>query len=234
MVYLSDSVKASERVVTQQPQYRLQPGDRLDINVTALNQQAAQEFNVLPVVSKTGDATALGSAGGYLVADNGNIWFPQVGNVYVRGMTTQEVSEKLQNELLKYLKEPAVMVYVSNFKVNVLGEVNRPGTILVPDGKISILEVISQSGDLTVYGKRENVLVIREKDGKREFAKLDLTSNNIFSSPYFYLQQGDVVYVEMNKNKVLANDPTKAHKFKVISLILAGITAAALIHNSLK
>ena len=233
MTYLADSVKASQKIVAKKPDYFLQPGDRVNIIVTALNPQAAQEFNQMPVTPSTG-TLATTPSGGYLVDDDGNIVFPQIGTIHAAGITTKKLADTLKTNLLNYLKEPAVTVNVINFKVNILGEVNRPGPVIVPDGKMSVLEAISQSGDLTIYGKRENVMIIREMNGKREFAKLDLTSNDIFDSPYFYLQQGDVVYVEMNKNKMVLSDASETRKFRITSIILAAVTAGAILFNSLK
>lgn len=233
MTYFADSVKASQQIVTKKPDYKLQPGDRLNIVVTALNQQAAQEFNQMTVSSTTSTESTTPS-GGYLVDDDGNIMFPQIGTVHVAGITTKKLADNLGDSLLNYLKEPLVTINILNFKVNILGEVNRPGPIVVPDGKMSVLEAISQSGDLTIYGKRENILLIREQNGKREFAKLDLTSNDIFDSPYFYLQQGDIIYVEMNKNKMVLSDASETRKFRITSILLAAVTAGAILFNSLK
>ena len=233
MTYFADSVKASQQIVAKKPDYKLQPGDRLNIVVNALNQQAAQEFNQLPVSASSNTENATPS-GGYLVDDDGNIVFPQIGALHVAGITTKKLADNLRDSLLNYLKQPLVTINILNFKVNILGEVNRPGPIVVPDGKMSVLEAISQSGDLTIYGKRENILLIREQNGKREFAKLDLTSNDIFDSPYFYLQQGDIIYVEMNKNKMVLSDASETRKFRITSILLAAVTAGAILFNSLK
>ncbi len=244
MVYLADSVKESQKIIASNYQYYLQPGDRVEILVTALNPLAAQAFNIVVSNNTTSGQASLGSPGssfsatpstsGYLIDKNGNINFPELGDISVAGLTTDSVASKIQTTLLQYLKQPTVIVNLLNFKVNVLGEVNRPGTIVVPDGKISILEAISQSGDLTIFGKRENILVVREKNGQRAFGRVDLTSNNIFNSPFFYLEQGDVVYVELNRNKLLANDALAARNVRNISLALAFITSAALVYNVLK
>lgn len=233
MVYLTDSISQSQRVVSVQEESKIQPGDRLEIAITALNPQAAMVYNMLPAITQ--DATTGAPAkGGYLVDQTGNIQFPQLGNIAVSNLTRLEIAEKIKVELAKYIKEPSVSVNIINFKINVLGEVSRPGSILVPDGKITILEALGESGDLTIYGRRENILIIREKDGKREFGRIDLTSNQVFTSPYFNLRQGDVVYVEMKKNKAIVSDAEANNNFRLASLVLTAITAIAVVINVLK
>ena len=238
MNYLADSVTQDARMV-QDFKVILQPGDRISIMVSALNPGAAQAFNIGSVSqapSLSGDGGASGSSAqtGYLINEEGTIQFPQLGKLTVKGMTTQQVAETIQKALLQFLKDPIVNVTLINFKINVLGEVNRPGTITVQDGKMTVFEAISRSGDLTINGIRDNILVVREKDGKREFGKVYLASNNIFSSPFFYLQQGDIVYVSMNKNKLLLSDASQQRKFSIITLVFASISTIAIVFNALK
>jgi polysaccharide export outer membrane protein len=242
MTYLADSVTTAEKLAAGDFKLLLQPGDRITILVTALNPLAAEQFNVLTANNMTLGTDASKSPGnspapvmsnyGYLVDPDGNIQFPQLGSIQVKGMTLNAVGEFIKKQLLQYLKEPTVIVNLINFRVNVLGEVNHPGTITVPDGKITILEAISEASDLTIFGKRENILVVREKDGKREFGRIDLTSNQLFNSPYFYLKQGDVVYVELNKNKLILSDANEARNFRIISIILGVITSAAIVYEA--
>jgi polysaccharide export outer membrane protein len=253
MTYLADSVTDAERLVSKDFKLLLQPGDRISILVTALNPEAAQQFNVLTATTLSINADASKSAGsaggtgsastpaspvvsdyGYLVDGDGNIQFPELGNVQVRGLTLSEVADKIKKQLLQYLKEPTVIVNLINFRVNVLGEVNHPGTITVTDGKITIIQAISEASDLTIFGKRENILVVREENGKREFGRVDLTSNKIFNSPFFYLKQGDIVYVELNRNKLILSDANGERNFRIISIILGAITAAAISVNALR
>ena len=234
MVYLADSVKASQRI-TSMYEHILQPGDRIQVLVTALNPEAALAFNIAPLITVLNRSNTEYSQGsniasnGYLIDLDGTIQFPQLGKLEVKGLTTNAVSKMIQQKLLQFLKEPVVLVNISNFRVNVVGEVNRPGTITVPDGKITILEALSQSGDLTIFGRRENILVVREKNGKREFGQLNLTSNSLFDSPYYYLEQGDVVYVEMKKDKLVLNDAVEARNYRIFSLVLAALSAAGII-----
>ena len=249
-VYLSDSVKASHLTVQPYQMTKLRVGDRLQITVTALNPIAAQAFNqgggqVSASAGSSGSGGGAGSAGGsgsggsgattgYLINSSGNIQFPQIGNVKVEGLTTDSLEKVIEVKLLEFLKEPVVTVNQINFNINLIGEIYKPGVVNVPDGKLSILEAIARSGDLTLYGKRENVLVIREKNGKREFGRIDLTSNNIFNSPYYYLEQGDVVYVDVNENKLLGADMLQTRRLTMVTIILGAITTLFVIKNYLK
>ncbi len=247
MIYLDDSVTDAEKLVSKDFRLLLQPGDRISILVTALNPEAAQQFNVLTATTLSISADASKSSGsasnpappivsdyGYLVDGDGNIQFPELGNVQVRGLTLSEVGDKIKKQLLQFLKEPTVIVNLINFRVNVLGEVNRPGTITVTDGKITIIQAISEASDLSIFGKRENILVVREANGKREFGRVDLTSNKIFNSPFFYLKQGDIVYVELNRNKLILSDANGERNFRIISIILGAITATAISISALR
>lgn len=196
--YFQDSVTEAEKIINEVPTI-IKPGDRLNINITAINKSAAEAFNV------TGTAGA--SLSGYLVDSLGNIRLLQLGVIHAAGFTAAALQDHLQQQLSGYLKGPLVTVEITNFKVSVFGEVGNPGVIAVPDGKISIIEAIVQSGDLTLFSKRQNILIIRQQDGKREFGRVDITSNQIFESPFYYLRQNDIVYVEADKTKYISNNP---------------------------
>ncbi len=241
-VYLSDTVRSSHLTVVQPHSPKLRVGDRIQITVTALNPIAAQAFNqgggqvvggIASGSSSTGGSSNSGLVG-YLINSNGNIQFPQIGSLQVIDLTTDSVEQMLETKLLQFLKDPVVSVSQLNFNINVLGEVAKPGVVNVQDGKMTILEAISRSGDLTLMGKRENVLVVREKNGKREFGRLDLTSNNVFNSPYYYLEQGDVVYVDVNENKLLGADILQVRRITITSFALGIISTLLLLKNGLK
>ncbi len=172
----------------------IRPGDRLGIAITAVNKEAAEAFNATPAAGES-------STGGYLVDSAGNIQLLQLGLLHVAGYTTPQLKDTLQQELVGYIAGPLVTVSIINFQVNIMGEVGSPGAITVPDGKMNILQAITRSGDITQYGKRENILVIRELNGERTFGRVDISSNHVFESPYFYLQQNDIIYVEPAKAK---------------------------------
>ncbi|CAM4352878.1 polysaccharide biosynthesis/export family protein [Gillisia limnaea] len=182
----------------------IKPNDLLTISVSAYNMEAAQPFN-LPVV---GVAMGGGDAGlrvggtpqlqPFLVDSDGNIEFPQLGTVQVAGLNRQELAAKLKASISEYVKEPIVNVRIVNFQVSVLGEVNRPGTFSIPDEYLSLPKALGLAGDMSIYGMRENVLVVREENGQKKYAYLDLTDADVMNSPYYYLKQNDVVYVEPN------------------------------------
>jgi polysaccharide biosynthesis/export protein len=197
--YLSaDRPDSTHTRIWQSYEAKIQPGDRLSINVTALNPASAQIYNL------SGGASAPGQ--GYSVDQKGNILFPQFGFIHVAGYTKDELRDTMIGRLVNYLKDPVVVVEFANMKVTVLGEVGRQGPIVLNDGKINILEALGQAGDITISGRRDSVLVIREEDNKRQFGYVNLLSNEAFKSPYFILQQNDVVVVPMNNRKASQKD----------------------------
>jgi len=184
----------------------IQKADILSITVSSLNPEDSKIFNA--PTNPFGSSTALSSsqlaAYGYLVSPEGNITFPVLGNLHAAGLTKQELTDTIVGLLnrKKLLLDPIVSIRSLNFHVTVLGEVLAPKVVDVPNEKISILEAIGMAGDMTIYARRDNVLLIREEDGKKIIRRLNLNSEEIFSSQYFYLKTNDVVYVESNKAKV--------------------------------
>lgn len=169
---------------------------------------------------------------GYLVDEDGNIQFQKIGVLHVEGLTRTGLKDLLDSKLKDtFLIHPYYTIRFLNYKFTMLGEVMRPGIFSIPGEHISLLEAIGVAGDITFYGRRDNVLVIREVNGKRDFQRLDLTKPDIMASPYFYLQQGDVVYVEPNKRKVAASDQVTARN---ISIALSIISTIAIIYSLLK
>ncbi len=198
MVYLQDAdgIDAIEAIVKVEP--KIQQDDILSINVSAMDAEAALPFNLF----EAGNATSVPKPITYLVNSDGEINFPVLGKIKVEGFTTKEITGHLAETLAVYIKNPIVNIRLTNFKVTVLGEVKSPGTYPVPNERISILEAIGLAGDLTIQGKRKNVTLIREQNGKRTFIDIDLTNKEILNSPYFYLAQNDVLIVEPNKTKI--------------------------------
>ena len=205
--YETDAVLDSVRTVHLEQHKRgaieIKTNDQLTISVSSSEQEAAIPFN-LPVVGSgnvlEGNDRAMGTPRlqTYLVDQEGFIQFPVLGAVKVSGITRNELRTLLENEIMKYVKKPIVSIRLSNFQVSVLGEVARPGTFSVADEYMSLPKALGLAGDLTIYGKRENVLVMREEEDGIKKVYLDLTDNEIVNSPYYYLQQNDVVYVEPN------------------------------------
>lgn len=181
--------------------------------------------------STTGSQQGLSSpsAPGYLVDDEGNIQMQGLGILHVDGMTKGQVKGLLDSKLKDtILTNPYYTIRFLNYKFTMLGEVTRPGIFNIPGERISILEALGLSGDITFYGRRDNVLVIRENNGKREFKRLDLTKPEIMASPFFYLQQGDVVYVEPTRKKIAASDAATTRN---VSIALSVISTIAIIYS---
>lgn len=205
--YLQDIPDAYSSTIGKRQKAVIRPGDWLSILISSKDFELAQMFN-LPIItnSLTGNGIATGGTNrisGYLVDENGCIDFPQLGTLEIKGLTLAELSAFIKEKIMAggYINDPIATVQYMNFYVSVMGEVARPGVFNASTGRITLLEALSMAGDLTIYGKRENVMVIREENGERTVASVDFRSKQIFSSPYYYLQQNDVVYVEPNKVK---------------------------------
>jgi polysaccharide export outer membrane protein len=178
--------------------------DLLTINVSALDQEVAKPFNLPAVTYSTSVLDARGSSTmqTYLIDENGNIEFPVLGTIKIGGLTRSEANTLLKEKLKEYIVDPIVNIRLANFTITVLGEVNRPGTYTINDEKISLAEALGNAGDLTIYGNRHSIFLIRELGGEKRFAKFDLTSINVVNHPNYYLIQNDVVYVEPNNARV--------------------------------
>ena len=213
--YLRDVTEASADSINQTytplKENHIAKGDLISILVNALDVEAVQAFN-LPVASvqRLGakQVTATGSGGslqGYWVDPEGNIDFPVLGKLHVEGMTTTALRDTLSLLIARSVKDPIVNVGFLNFYVTVLGEVKNPGRHAVPDQGMTIFEALGLAGDLTIYGKRNNVLVSREVEGQMEFARLNLNDQAIFASPYYHIRQNDVIYVEPNNARAISS-----------------------------
>ncbi len=203
MVYLQDD---STQINTLYDQYvpKIQVNDILTVVVTAADPKVTAPFN--PISSMSGgnmtQNTDLALRPTYTVDNDGNITLPMLGKTKVIGLTRIEAIEKIRTELGKYIIDPGVNINFNNFRISVLGDVARPGSFVLPSERLTVLEAISMAGDLTIRGVRENVLLIREVDGKKTMHRLDLTKQNILNSPYYYLAQNDVIYVEPNQAQI--------------------------------
>ena len=197
-----EDFSALPKEITNVPTLKIQHDDLLSIKITALDMEAALPFNIDP---PTGNQNLNAAGGrpliGYLVDSEGYIDVPVLGKIFVAGLTFQELKEQLLQQLATYLKDPVVVVRFLNFRVTVLGEVSNPSTFLLANERVTLLDALGQAGDITPYGNRANILVIREQNGERNFGRLNIQDRNIFQSPYFYLQQNDVVYVEPLEEK---------------------------------
>lgn len=180
----------------------LKPDDLLQITVSATNLEAVKPFNLPVVTYSVSTDRAVGNPiqQSYLVDNNGEINFPILGKLKIAGLTRDEAILFIENKLSPdYVKNPTVTIRINNYKVTVLGDVQKPGTYNIPNERITVLEALGLAGDLKITANRKDVMVIREEKGKKMQYKIDLLSNNVFTSPVYYLQQNDVVYVEPNK-----------------------------------
>ena len=202
IAYFQDKAVNSPEKIDMHGGIVIQPKDMISIVVSCRNPELATMFN-LPVISYQAGSEIVSAGGqqrlmGYVVDNDGFIDFPILGKLSVMGMTRWQLSETIKDMLSDkgYVNDAVVTVEFMNFKVSVIGEVARPGTYTVEGDKVNVLQALSLAGDLTIFGKRENVTVIREQDGKRVFYNVDLCSAEMFKSPGYNLQQNDIIYVE--------------------------------------
>jgi polysaccharide export outer membrane protein len=212
-----------------------QKGDILSIGVLTSNEKSARLFNQPGYYSSqeslagTGSSSS-GSGSGYLVDETGTISFPYLGKVAVAGLTRAQLTDSLQKSLQKFIDSSIVTIRLLNYRVTILGEVMRPGAFYIPSERVSILDAIGLAGDLTIYGKRNNIRVIRTADGWRQTGTIDLNKGDVFNSPYFYLRQNDIVYVELNDRKIPNTDQAS---IKNVSIGLGIISAIGVIISTI-
>jgi len=212
---------------------RICSGDMLSITVTGLDPLAVAPFN-LPLVSYATPGTdqlySAPTLQSYLVDINGNINFPVIGTLKVAGLTKSQAIKYINDQLSPYLKNAIVTIQFMNYKVTVLGEVLRPGQYAISNERVTVLDALGLAGDMTIYGKRDNVLITRENNGKLEFVRLNLNTDEIFKSPYYYLQQNDVIYVEPSSVKSIASQNTSLY----LSAASTFATLVAVIYSMVK
>lgn len=180
----------------------IQKGDQLRIFVSARNMEVARPFNKSYYTTPSPTATAVPDAEQvYLVSTDGSIDFPVLGKINTNGKTLEAVKEELQSRISDYIIDPTVTVSLANFRVTVLGEVARPNEYLVVDGEATLLNALGMAGDLTTYARRDNILMVRRIDGEIHKHRINMADANFINSPYFYLKQGDVIYVSANETK---------------------------------
>lgn len=208
--YLQGNIDSTQYSQFKVPEQRIQKGDQISIAVFSDNASASAMFNGSGGIQQPSGGLPSGNSGAvvsgvgsvYDVDQDGNIFFPQVGKLNVEGLTRDGLKGLLDSKLKdKYLINPHYTIRFLNLKITVFGDVRSPGIYPLVRENTNIFEALTLAGDLTEYGKRDNILVIREKDGKRVFARIDLTRPDVFNSPYYYLQQNDMVFVDMRKSK---------------------------------
>lgn len=223
----SDTIAVMPRFVQT-----IKAGDVLSVQVSSLSPEATTFFNPYAVMSAmTGPAapttqtSPMAYTPGYVVSEEGKIELPLIGPQTVLGLTDTQAAALIRQKLLDYLKEPTVNVRNLNFQISVSGEVARPSLYSIPNGQISLPAALGLAGDITIYGRRTNVLVIREENGKRTFNHLDLTKRDVFNSPYYYLHPNDIVYVEPGSSRVASADRT----YQLLPIIISALSFVAII-----
>lgn len=204
--YLADLQAGDTTIIPKASMIRVKPEDKLTIIVNSRDPQLANLFNLPIITQRAGQTTTTTTSinnevSAYTVDTHGDIDFPVIGKIHIAGMNREEIAAFIKNELVtkKLVKDPVVTVEFTNHAVSILGEVNKPGRYGIDRDKVTILDALGMAGDLTIYGRRENVLVLREENGKQIPYKINLCSGReLLTSPAYYLQQNDVVYVEPN------------------------------------
>lgn len=226
LVYFSNLANDVTEGKLQYYPIKIQQNDLLRINVTSLNQESNALFSANRQNLASGRSE---ESGGYRVGKDGIINLPVIGSIMVEGLTIAEAQDVLTKELAKYVKQPVVEVELLNFKITVIGEVNKPSSFTIPGDHINLLEALGMAGDMTVYGKRENVLIIREQNGKRIMKRLDLNREDVLNSNFFNLQQNDIVYVEPDKSKAVEY----SQNTRTIPIVIASISAVAVLISAI-
>lgn len=182
----------------------IRANDVLKINVASFDMEAAMPFNLIQPARNISEVGRVNNreVQGYIVNSDGTIEFPVLGTLDVAGKTRQELVTFLKKEIGTYLKDPIINIDIINYKVTVLGEVNRPGTYTISNERITLLEALGMAGDLNIYGKRDNILLLREDNGQRIYHKIDITKSDFIESPFYYLKQNDVLYIQPNSAQV--------------------------------
>ncbi|MBS1759158.1 MAG: polysaccharide biosynthesis/export family protein [Bacteroidetes bacterium] len=233
--YLDNYKDSAGTDIVKMPELKIQKGDFLSVQIysLSLDPKAYEIFN-LPCASAS-TAAAGATTCGFLVDDEGNIIHPRLGAIHAAGLTKQELAASVKNMLVspkELLTNPTVLVNYLNYKITVLGEVRSPGTLSIPETKVTILQALGMSGDITEYGKKSEVKILREYNGKREIGVIDLTSSKMFESPFYNLNQNDVVMVDAVKQK-----KDKTSQDLIIArtgFVMSVITSAILLYNTFR
>lgn len=234
LVYFED-VHASDSIggyPVNSYELQIQPGDELVISVSSVQPEATLSYNLPlsnPATISTLKNTSQARQQTYLVSSKGDITLPVIGKLHVAGLSVSQLTDKITELVSRDVVDPVVMVRLVNFKVNVMGEVKEPKQIEVDGERMSILDALAAAGDLTVYGNRENVLLIREEDGVRKYYHINLNDSKLLESPQFYLQQNDVIVVSPNQIQQSNSryNQFNAYKLSVISTVVSAASVIA-------
>lgn len=207
--------------------FTIQAGDILAINVSNPNPEASAiiNYNLNRVSGNNLDQSPQNAVIGFLVDAKGNINIGLIGEMHVAGLTTSDLTEQMQVKLQTYLSKPIVNIRILNFRISVLGDVAHPDVFTITNERITIIQALAMAGDLNITGIRNNILLIREVEGKREYIPIDLNSKKLFNSPYYYLKNNDAIYVVPNHAKVDAASAT----FTKVSLVIGALSIIAIV-----
>jgi polysaccharide export outer membrane protein len=220
VIYFEKGKKDSiaRNLVDENLEFKIRKNDVISINISSLSAGESSLYN-----SSAGAGSASAAGGGYLVDKEGNIEIIKLGTIHAEGLTRKELKIKLQRDLLPYLKDPVVTIRFLNQRAIVLGEVGSQKTVDIPNERISLLELIALSGGIPDVGRKDNILLIRQTENHRIFKRIDLTDNSIFTSPYYYIQPDDIVYVEPSKLKAKNSAQTQqiiSYSISILSILL--------------
>lgn len=230
VVYYQNIDKLANNENSNSYEIKIQPDDLLLIIVSADDPETAIPFNLssASIPSATGTMASRGqeTLQSYLVSATGTIDFPVLGKLKVSGLSRTEATQLLESKISKYIKNPIINLRLMNFKISVQGEVTLPGVYPVSSNRITLIEALSMAKDLTIYGKRDNILIIREVAGVKSYNRVDITKADFINSPFYYLAQNDVIYVEPNKTKIngAAVGPNTGVIISITSLIITLVT----------
>lgn len=232
--YFTDFPDTAYRTSVATPTFKnpvIKPDDLLNINIQTVDPEITALLNSANSMTQSVNLSLSSQtqvASGYLVDKNGEVELPFAGKIKLAGSTTLEAREVVRSAMQKFIKDPIVNIKFSNFKITVIGEVARPATYIMPTEKVTLFDALSQAGDLTIYGRRENVLVIRDTTGnKKNMIHLNLNSKEIMNSPYFYLEPNDVVYVEPNDARARSTDAVRNRNITIIASVLSLLVVIA-------
>ena len=228
--YMQGSFDTAKLSAYSIPQPIIQKGDLLSIVVYSDNPVATAIYNQSGVAASPGlqvaEAATVGMSlpsQGYLVDELGDIRFQSIGTLHVEGLTKTQLTDTMNTRLKNWLTNPYCNIRFLNYKITVIGDVAKPAVYTIPSERVNVLEAVGLAGDLNITARRDNVLVIREQNGKRTWGRIDFTKPDIFTSPYYQLQQNDVVYVDLSKAKAVAGDPTTLRNVSIATSIVSTI-----------
>jgi polysaccharide export outer membrane protein len=222
------------KIFESAPDSKIVKGDILAITISTLDPEAALPFN-LPFISYASPTSNqvynTNTLQTYLVDTEGDITMPTIGAIHLEGLNKIQAVSSIKEKLNPYLKNAVVNLRFQNFKVNVIGEVARPGQYIIENERATVLDVLALAGDMTIYGKRNNLLVIRENNGKLQFERINMNDEELFESPYYFLQQNDVVYVEPNNTKTLGSQNVSLYlqSISTVAALASAVTTIILV-----